>query len=104
MRIMGNSDPKRKHVCPPQAWMKMFTVLIPVHIGNCLLTYVFPFQEYLDLSVPLEPMYSQVILNERSSTCSSDPDSVFLRDSGPEEPCIPPTVPPQQTVRSFKKR
>ncbi|XP_051766761.1 fibroblast growth factor receptor 1b isoform X5 [Ctenopharyngodon idella] len=61
-------------------------------------------QEYLDLSVPLEPMYSQVILNERSSTCSSDPDSVFLRDSGPEEPCIPPTVPPQQTVRSFKKR
>uniref|UniRef100_A0A673H9F0 Fibroblast growth factor receptor n=1 Tax=Sinocyclocheilus rhinocerous TaxID=307959 RepID=A0A673H9F0_9TELE len=61
-------------------------------------------QEYLDLSVPLEPMYSQVILNERSSTCSSEPDSVFLRESGPEEPCIPPTVPPQQTVRSFKKR
>uniref|UniRef100_A0A672QRY6 Fibroblast growth factor receptor n=1 Tax=Sinocyclocheilus grahami TaxID=75366 RepID=A0A672QRY6_SINGR len=61
-------------------------------------------QEYLDLSVPLEPMYSQVFLNERSSTCSSEPDSVFLRESGPEEPCIPPTVPPQQTVRSFKKR
>ncbi|XP_042589023.1 fibroblast growth factor receptor 1-A-like isoform X2 [Cyprinus carpio] len=61
-------------------------------------------QEYLDLSVPLEPMYSQVILNERSSTCSSEQDSVFLRESGPEEPCIPLTVPPQQTVRSFKKR
>uniref|UniRef100_A0A671L2L0 Fibroblast growth factor receptor n=2 Tax=Sinocyclocheilus anshuiensis TaxID=1608454 RepID=A0A671L2L0_9TELE len=61
-------------------------------------------QEYLDLSVPLEPMYSQVILNERSSTCSSEPDSVFLRESGPEEPCIPPTVPPQQTIKSFKKR
>uniref|UniRef100_A0A672NQU0 Fibroblast growth factor receptor n=1 Tax=Sinocyclocheilus grahami TaxID=75366 RepID=A0A672NQU0_SINGR len=61
-------------------------------------------QEYLDLSVPLEPMYSQVILNERRSTCSSEPDSVFLRESGPEEPCIPPTVPPQQTIKSFKKR
>ncbi|CAM4729132.1 unnamed protein product [Leuciscus chuanchicus] len=61
-------------------------------------------QEYLDLCVPLEPMYSQVILNERSSTCSSEPDSVFLRESEPEEPCTPPTVPPQQTVRSFKKR
>ncbi|XP_059395908.1 fibroblast growth factor receptor 1-A-like isoform X3 [Carassius carassius] len=61
-------------------------------------------QEYLDLSVPLEPTYSQVILNERSSTCSSEQDSVFLRESGPEEPCIPLTVPPQQTVRSFKKR
>uniref|UniRef100_A0A8C2B5P7 Fibroblast growth factor receptor n=1 Tax=Cyprinus carpio TaxID=7962 RepID=A0A8C2B5P7_CYPCA len=61
-------------------------------------------QEYLDLSVPLEPLYSQVILNERSSTCSSEPDSVFLRESGPEEPCIPPTVPSQQTIQSFKKR
>lgn len=61
-------------------------------------------QEYLDLCVPLEPMYSQVILNERSSTCSSEPDSVFLRESEPEEPCTPPSVPPQQTVRSFKKR
>lgn len=85
-------------------WMKMFTVLIAVLSVNDLLMYMYPLQEYLDLSVPLEPMYSQVILNERSSTCSSEPDSVFLRESAPEEPCIPPTVPPQQTVRSFKKR
>lgn len=61
-------------------------------------------QEYLDLSVPPEPMYSQIILNERNSTCSSDPDSVFLQTPGPEEPCIPPPVPHQHSVRSFKKR
>lgn len=61
-------------------------------------------QEYLDLSVPPEPMYSQIILNERNSTCSSEPDSVFLQTPGPEEPCIPPPVPPQHSVRSFKKR
>lgn len=80
-----------------------------VHRSHCsafweLLNLYDSLQEYLDLSVPLEPMYSQVILNERSSTCSSEPDSVFLRETGPEEPCIPLTVPPQQTVRSFKKR
>ncbi|KAA0704337.1 Fibroblast growth factor receptor 1-A [Triplophysa tibetana] len=61
-------------------------------------------QEYLDLSIPPEPMYSQIILNERNSTFSSDPDSVFLQTPGPEEPCIPPPVPHQHSVRSFKKR
>ncbi|XP_051973463.1 fibroblast growth factor receptor 1-A-like [Xyrauchen texanus] len=60
-------------------------------------------QEYLDLSVPLDPIYTQVILNERSSTCSSEPDSVFLRESEPEDPCIPLSVPSQHTIRSFKK-
>ncbi|XP_073730613.1 fibroblast growth factor receptor 1-A [Misgurnus anguillicaudatus] len=61
-------------------------------------------QEYLDLSVPPDLVYSEVILNERNSTCSSEPDSVFIQVSGPEEPCIPPPVLPQHNVRSFKKR
>ncbi|XP_063066115.1 fibroblast growth factor receptor 1b isoform X2 [Engraulis encrasicolus] len=45
-------------------------------------------QEYLDLSEPLDP-YSQVVLDTRSSTCSSEADSVFSQDAAATEPCLP---------------
>ncbi|XP_031433441.1 fibroblast growth factor receptor 1b isoform X6 [Clupea harengus] len=55
-------------------------------------------QEYLDLSECLDP-YSHVVMDTRSSTCSSEADSVF---SGAEEPCLP--VPhSQNTSRAFRK-
>ncbi|KAL2099721.1 hypothetical protein ACEWY4_004115 [Coilia grayii] len=58
-------------------------------------------QEYLDLSEPLDP-YSQVVLDTRSSTCSSEADSVFSQDAGATEPCLPAPH-SQNTSRAFRK-
>ncbi|XP_076140674.1 fibroblast growth factor receptor 1b isoform X1 [Alosa pseudoharengus] len=59
-------------------------------------------QEYLDLSEHMDAPYSQVILDTRSSTCSSEVDSVFSQDAGVEEPCLP--APHSQTAsRTFRK-
>ncbi|XP_041914987.1 fibroblast growth factor receptor 1b isoform X2 [Alosa sapidissima] len=59
-------------------------------------------QEYLDLSEHMDAPYSQVVLDTRSSTCSSEVDSVFSQDAGVEEPCLP--APHSQTTsRTFRK-
>ncbi|XP_062409897.1 fibroblast growth factor receptor 1b isoform X4 [Sardina pilchardus] len=58
-------------------------------------------QDYLDLSEHMDA-YTQVVLDTRSSTCSSEVDSVFSQDAGVEEPCLP--APHSQTTsRTFRK-
>ncbi|TRZ00640.1 hypothetical protein DNTS_027222 [Danionella cerebrum] len=62
-------------------------------------------QEYLDLSEMLDAAYSPVVLNDRSSSvCSSEPDSVFFRESGAEDPCLEHSASTPQTGRGFAKR
>lgn len=62
----------------------------------------FSFQEYLELSVPLD-QYSPSYPDTRSSTCSSGEDSVFSHDAGAEEPCLP-KFPPHSNGAAIKKR
>lgn len=74
-----------------------------VCFGSAMLNFSsFVWQEYLELSVPLD-QYSPSYPDTRSSTCSSGEDSVFSHDAGAEEPCLP-KFPPHSNGAAIKKR
>lgn len=79
---------------PYEAWYHVKAIQID------LLVY-FSFQEYLDLSGPLE-QYSPSYPDTRSS-CSSGDDSVFSSDPMSYEPCLPKYQHINGSVKTWKE-
>ncbi|NWH63056.1 FGFR1 factor, partial [Geococcyx californianus] len=95
---VGEAAPTSQHSpCPCRGGRSRGDARCP---PECILG-VHPYQEYLDLSVPLD-QYSPGFPDTRSSTCSSGEDSVFSHDPLPDEPCLP-KLPPQHTNGGLKR-